>query len=149
MPAERVNCIIDTNLKGTIWCSQVVARYFVEQKIPGCIVHISSVGAFAGQELASIYCATKAALNSLAQGMSLDLAPYGIRVNAVAPGDIQTDMSSKAQLPGKVNKYARITPLGRRGTPKDIANAVAFLVSEDAAFITGTTLTVDGGFLSY
>jgi 2-hydroxycyclohexanecarboxyl-CoA dehydrogenase len=149
MPPDQVNRIIDTNLKGTIWCSQTVARFFVEQKIPGCIVHIASVGAFAGQEFAAVYCATKAAQASLAQGMALDLASHGIRVNAIAPGDIQTETSDIAHPPESANKYRRVTPLGRRGTPEDIANTVVFLFSSEASFITGTTLTVDGGFLSY
>jgi len=149
MPAEQMNKIIDTNLKGTIWCSQVVARALIDSKSPGCIVHIASVGAFAAQERAAVYCASKAAQVSLAQCMALELAPYGIRVNAIAPGDIRTRTSDKAHPAGRVNRYSRITPLGRRGTPEDIANAVTFLFSPEASFITGTTLTVDGGFLSY
>jgi NAD(P)-dependent dehydrogenase (short-subunit alcohol dehydrogenase family) len=81
--------------------------------------------------------------------MALELAPYGIRVNAIATGDIQTRTSDKAHPPGSASRYSRLTPLGRRGAPEDIANAVAFLFSPEASFITGTTLTVDGGFLSY
>jgi NAD(P)-dependent dehydrogenase (short-subunit alcohol dehydrogenase family) len=149
MPPDQTNRIIDTNLKGTIWCSQAVSRFLIEHNVPGCIVHIASVGAFAAQQMAAVYCATKAAQTSLAQCMAIDLAAHGIRVNAVAPGDIQTETSDKAHPPGSGGHYRRHTPLGRRGSPEDVANAVAFLFSSEAAFITGTTLTVDGGFLSY
>lgn len=153
MPHEKVNKILDTNIKGTIWCSQAVARALIAAQQPGCIVHIASVGAFAAQELASAYCASKAAQVSLAQSMALELAPHRIRVNAVAPGDILTEASAtitqQVRQHRGAGKYLRRTPLGRRGTPLDIGHAVAFLFSSEAAFITGTTITVDGGYLTY
>jgi NAD(P)-dependent dehydrogenase (short-subunit alcohol dehydrogenase family) len=120
---------------------------------PGNIVHIASVGAFAAQELASVYCASKAALVSLAKSMALELAPHGIRVNAIAPGDILTGASANVTVDlkalGATGLYWRRTPLGRRGDPADIGEAVAFLASDAARFITGSVLTVDGGFLTY
>ena len=119
----------------------------------GSIVHIASVGAFAAQELASIICASKAAQVSLAQSMAIELAPHGIRVNAVAPGDILTPANAEVvadmKALGGTGKYLRRTPLERRGTPREIGEAVAFLVSDEARFITGATLRVDGGFLTY
>jgi NAD(P)-dependent dehydrogenase (short-subunit alcohol dehydrogenase family) len=149
----HVDDVLDTNLKGTIWCSQAVARHMIATKRPGSIVHIASVGAFAAQEHASIYCASKAAQVSLAQSMALELAPYGIRVNAVAPGDIYTPANAEvvADLKelGASGQYLRRTPLGRRGTADEIGEAVAFLVSDQARFVTGATLRVDGGFLTY
>jgi NAD(P)-dependent dehydrogenase (short-subunit alcohol dehydrogenase family) len=149
----QLDDIVAVNLKGTFHCSQAVARRMVAAGHGGSIVHIASVGAFAAQELASVYCATKAAQASLAQSMALELAPHGIRVNAIAPGDIYTPANaaivSDLASAGATGKYLRTTPLGRRGTPEDIGHAVAFLVSDEASFITGTTLTVDGGFLSY
>lgn len=150
-PEEQVDRIIDTNLKGTIWCSQAVARHLIQRRTGGCILHITSVGAFAAQELASFYCATKAAQVMLTKGMALELAPHSIRVNAIAPGDIDTDTSraTRAQAQGASGKHVRQTPLGRRGLPSDVAGAAAFLFSDEAAFITGATLTVDGGFLTY
>jgi NAD(P)-dependent dehydrogenase (short-subunit alcohol dehydrogenase family) len=150
---EKVDEIVDANLKGTFYCSQSVARQMVRAGHGGSIIHVSSVGAYAAQEFASLYCATKAAQVALAQAMALELAPYGIRVNCVAPGDIFTEASAtitedKKEL-GASGRYVRQTPLGRRGTPADIGHAVAYLASDEAGFVTGTTLVVDGGFLAY
>lgn len=151
--AQMVDDIVDINLKGTFYCSQYAARCMVERGLGGSIVHVSSVGAYAAQEFASVYCATKAAQVALAQAMALELAPHKIRVNCVAPGDINTETSATIvtdkQQAGASSQYVRATPLGFRGSPHDIGNAVAYLVSDEARFITGTTLLVDGGFLSY
>jgi NAD(P)-dependent dehydrogenase (short-subunit alcohol dehydrogenase family) len=150
---ELLNRIVDINLKGTFWCSQAAARRMRAAGRGGCIIHVTSVGAWAAQELASAYCATKAAQASLAQSMGLELAPYGIRVVGLAPGDIFTEASSNIREDVKASsgtgKYLRITPLGRCGTPEEIGNVVAFLASDEASFITGTTVRVDGGFLAY
>lgn len=150
---EQLDRIVDVNLKGTYYCSQRVARRMISTNTSGRIVHIASVGAFAAQEYCSAYCATKAAQVSLAQTMAIELAPHGIRVNAVAPGDILTSRShhivDELMEQGASGRYVRNTPLGRRGTPREIGEVVAFLVSDEASFITGTTVTVDGGFLSY
>jgi NAD(P)-dependent dehydrogenase (short-subunit alcohol dehydrogenase family) len=152
-PSEKVDAIVDANLKGTFYCSQAVARRMVQEGRGGSIVLISSVGAYAAQEFASLYCATKAAQIALARAMALELAPYNIRVNCVAPGDIFTEASAtiteEKLAGGGSSRYIRETPLGRRGTPADIGQAVAYLVSEDAEFVTGTTLLVDGGLLTY
>jgi NAD(P)-dependent dehydrogenase (short-subunit alcohol dehydrogenase family) len=147
---DKTDEIVDVNLKGTFYCSQAVVRSMIEKGIAGSIIHISSVGAYASQELASLYCATKAAQVALARSMALELAPYGIRVNCVAPGDIPTEASARITTAavGPV-QYQRATPLGRIGMPQDIGHAVAYLASDEAGFITGSTLIVDGGFLTY
>ncbi len=151
--STQVDEIVDVNLKGTFYCSKAVAKHMVSVGTQGSIVHIASVGAYAAQEFAILYCATKAAQVSMAQAMALELAPHKIRVNCIAPGDISTD--TNAHTKGHIDKmgisleYVRATPLGHPGSPRDIGQAVAFLVSEDAGFVTGTTLTVDGGFLAY
>jgi NAD(P)-dependent dehydrogenase (short-subunit alcohol dehydrogenase family) len=150
---NRVDDIIDINLKGTFYCSQAVAKRMIAAGRGGNIVHITSVAAFAAQEFASLYCATKAGQVAFAQAMALELAPHKIRVNAIAPGDIYTEASAtltdeKMEVGGQ-SQYVRVTPLGRRGSPEDIGHAVAYLVSDEAGFVTGTTLRVDGGFLAY
>jgi NAD(P)-dependent dehydrogenase (short-subunit alcohol dehydrogenase family) len=150
---ELIDRVVDTNLKGTIYCSQAVARHMIHTKRTGSIIHVSSVGAYGAQENASLYCATKAAQVMLTQGMAIELAAHGIRVNCVAPGDIQTETSADAvaeiKQSGARGQYLRFTPLNRRGSPEEIGRAIAFLASDDASFITGTTLLVDGGFLAY
>jgi NAD(P)-dependent dehydrogenase (short-subunit alcohol dehydrogenase family) len=149
----KVDEIVDVNLKGTFYCSQAVAKRMVAAGHGGSIVHVASVGAYAAQEFATLYCATKAAQVSLAQSMALELAPHHIRVNCVAPGDIYTETSANITEEmisnGASGRYVRLTPAGRRGSPDDIGNAVAYLISDEASFVTGTTLLVDGGFLAY
>jgi NAD(P)-dependent dehydrogenase (short-subunit alcohol dehydrogenase family) len=151
--SQMLDRIIDVNLKGVFHCSQAVARHMVDAGVRGSIIHISSVGAFAAQEHASVYCATKAAVVMLAQSMAIELAAYGIRINCVAPGDILTDRNARIvddlKNSGATGNFLRATPIGRRGSPEDIGHAVAYLASDEAAFVTGTTLRVDGGFLAY
>jgi len=152
-PRELIDQIVDTNLKGTFYCSQAAARSMIAQGRRGSIIHVSSVAAFAAQENASIYCATKAGQTALAQAMAIELAQYGIRVNCIAPGDIKTETSADAagevRRSGASGRFLRDTPLGRRGMPEEVALAILFLASDDSSFITGTTLLVDGGFLAY
>jgi NAD(P)-dependent dehydrogenase (short-subunit alcohol dehydrogenase family) len=150
---QHVDDVVDVNLKGTFYCSQAAAKHMIAACRGGSIVHVSSVGAFAAQEFAALYCATKAAQLSLARSMALELAPHRIRVNAIAPGDILTEASEHVtgdlKAAGVSGRYLRTTPLGRRGTPAEIGRAVAYLVSDEASFVTGATLVVDGGFLTY
>jgi NAD(P)-dependent dehydrogenase (short-subunit alcohol dehydrogenase family) len=147
---EQTGEIVDINIKGTFYCSQAAARRMIAAGIAGSIVHISSVGAYASQESASLYCATKAAQVALARSMALELAPYRIRVNCVAPGDIPTQASAGiTPAAAGARRYERVTPLQRIGMPADIGHAVAYLVSDEAAFVTGATLLVDGGWLTY
>jgi NAD(P)-dependent dehydrogenase (short-subunit alcohol dehydrogenase family) len=117
------------------------------------VVNISSVQGIANEERISVYAATKAGLLALTRGMALDFAHDGVRVNAICPGAIQTGMmepfiNNEPDPEEAIKKIGRTIPLGRVGQPEDIAKAVYFLASADAAYITGATLVVDGGLLS-
>ena len=112
----------------------------------GCIINISSIWGLRGASCEATYSATKHALIGLTRSLAAELGPTGIRVNCVAPGVIRTDMLDA--LPAEaLPMLAQDTPMGRLGTPEDIAHAVAFLADEKASFITGQVLTSDGGFL--
>lgn len=150
---EHWRQIIDVNLSGAFICLQEAARQMVSQGQGGSIILISSVAQFAAQEHAAPYCASKAGLDGLTKVAAIELAPYGIRVNNLAPGDIDTDAShsvvAQAQERGATGRFFRHTPLDRRGRPAEIGRVAAFLASEEASFVTGATWLVDGGFLSY
>jgi NAD(P)-dependent dehydrogenase (short-subunit alcohol dehydrogenase family) len=150
---EHLDLVLDVNLRGAFVCAQEAARGLVAAGRPGVVIHISSVGAFAGQEGATVYCAAKSGMTGLTQAMSLELAPHQIRVVGVAPGDIATEASANirtdVRTAGATGTYLRQTPLGRQGRAEEIGDVVAFLASDAASFVTGTTVLVDGGFLAY
>lgn len=135
--------VIDINLTGVFNCTRVAAEYMVEAK-SGVILNASSVVGLYGNFGQTNYVATKAGVIGMTKTWAKELGRKGIRVNAVAPGFIATEMVQK--MPENVVEgISAKTPLGRMGKPEDIANAYVFLASDDAAFITGTTLSVDGG----
>ena len=133
------------NLNGMRHTIQAVLPRMIHEKA-GCIVNISSIWGQHGASCEVTYSCTKHAIIGLTRSLAMELAPSGIRVNCVAPGVIDTDM---VQVLGQdtLRDLAAQTPLGRLGTPEDIAAAVAFLASDEASFITGQVLTADGGFL--
>ena len=134
------------NLNGARHTIQAVLSHMLHEKA-GCIINTSSIWGQHGASCEVTYSCTKHALIGLTRSLAMELAPSHIRVNCVAPGVIDTDM---VQVLGQetLRALAQQTPLGRLGTPEDIANAVAFLASDQASFITGQVLTADGGFVS-
>jgi 3-oxoacyl-[acyl-carrier protein] reductase len=134
--------VLSVNLKGAYLCSQAVARGMAERG-SGNIIHLSSGGATKAHRGNAAYDASKGGIEALTRAMALDLAPYGIRVNALVPGFIRTYGLTEEG----VALRAQSVPLGRMGTGDDLAGPAAFLASEDAAYITGFCLAVDGGVL--
>lgn len=145
MTKEQWNKVIDVNLTSVFELSQMAARLMKEAG-SGSIINAASVVAHYGNFGQTNYVATKAAVIGMTKTMAKELGKYGIRVNAIAPGFIATKMVQ--QMPEKVTSMMEDkTPLKRLGQPEDIANAYHFLASEEASFITGTTLNVDGGII--
>lgn len=134
------------NLNGARNTIQAVIPDMIQRK-KGVIINVSSIWGLHGASCEVTYCCTKHALIGLTRSLAMELAPSNIRVNCVAPGVIDTDM---VQVLGKniLDDLAEQTPLGRLGTPDDIANAICFLASDESSFITGQVLVSDGGFIS-
>lgn len=138
---EEYDKIADINMKSVFVVSKVAAGYLENTK--GCIINTSSMVSIYGQPSGCIYPMSKFAVNGLTKSLARELAPKGIRVNAVAPGIIETDMV--AALPKEmIEPLIKTIPLGRIGEPRDIANAFLFLASDMASYITGEILSVDG-----
>ncbi|MEG0291307.1 MAG: 3-oxoacyl-[acyl-carrier-protein] reductase [Anaerovoracaceae bacterium] len=135
--------VISTNLKGTFNCIKFSARHMIKQK-GGKIVNLSSIAGTMGNPGQVNYSASKAGVIGITKSAAKELARKNINVNAVAPGFIETDMTDNLNEDAKANILNGV-PLKRAGKPEDIANVVAFLVSEDAAYITGQVILVDGG----
>jgi len=133
----------ERNVRIVYGLSLLTARHMAEAG-GGCIVHVSSVGGLRAHRGLAGYDASKGAIDALTRSMALDLAPHHIRVNAVAPGAVQS-RPVKADRPERVKEHSKLIPLGRRGTPRDIGLAVAYLASDAASYVTGQVLYVDGG----
>lgn len=145
MEDENWDRMLAVNLTGARNACMEVLPHMISEK-RGCIVNISSIWGLRGASCEVAYACTKAAIIGLTRSLAMELAPSGIRVNCVAPGCIDTDMM---KMLGEETRSLLVeeTPMGRLGTPADIAHAVAFFASEKATFLTGQVLTADGGFI--
>ncbi len=142
--------VLRVNLKGPFLVGQAVARQMVEQVkaggAPGAIVNMSSINATVAIPTQLPYSVSKGGVNQLTKVMALSLAPYGIRVNAIGPGSIMTEMLASVNSdPAARNRILSRTPMGRIGDPSEIAGVAAFLASDDASYVTGQTVYADGG----
>jgi 3-oxoacyl-[acyl-carrier protein] reductase len=143
MNEEQWDAVIDTNLKGVYRCSRAVLRPMLKAR-SGCIINISSVVGITGNAGQANYAAAKAGIIGFTKSLALELAARNIRVNAIAPGYMETEMTQELAPEQRSQLLSRI-PLGKTGRPEDVAAATAFLVSDDAAYVTGQTLVIDGG----
>jgi len=141
--------VIAVNLTGAMRLGQAVARQMVAQKRGGSIIIVTSQLAEVAIPDKTAYLASKGGARSLAMGMAVDLAPHGIRVNAIGPGPTLTGLTRKRLADERIRSWTleRI-PLGRLGEPADLVGAVLFLASDDSRWVTGTTVVVDGGYLA-
>ena len=141
---------IAVDLKGPYFASQAAARQMVAQGGGGCIINISSVHEDLPMVGNAVYCAAKGGLRMLTRTLANELAPHGIRIVNIGPGAIATPINTATLAdPAKVKALLAEIPLNRIGQPEDIANAVAWLASDQASYITGTTLFVDGGLMIF
>ncbi len=147
MDEQHWDTVLRTNLKSVYLCSYRAANLMVDQRRPGCIISMSSFGAARAHRSQADYDATKGAIEAFTRAIAIDLAPFGIRANVVGPGPIHTEDYDPLG-PEPQARRAETVPLGRVGFPEDIAGAVVFLASEDASYITGQVIYVDGGILA-
>lgn len=146
---ERWDEVMAVDLKGTFLMCQAVAPHFKEKK-SGAIVNMSSTNGIAGELNYAHYNAAKAGIVLLTKSLALELAPYHVRVNCVCPGYIQTESTDSMDSPEFLAEYARTKiPLGRVGRAEEVASVIAFLASEDASFVTGESVLIDGGQLAF
>ncbi len=143
MKDEDFDAVINANLKGTFLCMKAVSRLMMKQRY-GRIVNLSSVVGLRGNAGQVNYAASKAGVIGMTKSLAKELATRGVTVNAVAPGFIETDMTAAMPEAAKTATLSSI-PMARLGAPEDVAKAVAFLASDDAAYITGQVVRVDGG----
>jgi len=146
---EDFDRIIDVNLKGTWLSARSTVRAMIKAGHGGTVVMIGSINSIVGNPGASAYCASKGGVLMLGRTLALDWAEYGVRVNIVGPGVVNTPMSARSlAIPERRAKMMEKTPLGRPAPPEEIATVIAFLTSDASSFMTGAYVPVDGGALA-
>ncbi|MGM8364284.1 SDR family NAD(P)-dependent oxidoreductase [Virgibacillus sp. W0181] len=148
IPLENWDQIMSVNIRGTFILSQMISKRMIQSNINGSIVNISSKNGLSGSSYLAHYNTSKAGINLLSQSMAVELAQYNIRVNVIAPGFIDTPLDSKLKQEDTSLNLTERTPMKRLGTVEEVANGVYFLASEQASYITGTVLVIDGGHLA-
>jgi NAD(P)-dependent dehydrogenase (short-subunit alcohol dehydrogenase family) len=136
----------DVNLKGYFWCAREVARHCLGREAPASIINMASVAGIVASPMQGVYSMTKAAVISMTQTLAVELAPSKIRVNAIAPGFVDTRLASAILKSEELLRHViEKTPMARYGTPDEIAGGALYLASDAASFLTGHTLVIDGG----
>lgn len=149
MQDEVWDSVIAVNLSGVFYGMRAAATSMEERGVQGSIINMTSILGSVGFRTASAYCASKGGVNQITRASALELAPKGIRVNAIAPGFIKTEMTKGIQDNETANaSIVSATPLGHMGEPDDIAYAAVYLASDESKFVTGTILYVDGGWVA-
>jgi 3-oxoacyl-[acyl-carrier protein] reductase len=142
---ERWDEVIDLNLKSAFLCSKAVAASMMERKT-GAIINVSSIAGRNGGALGSIhYSAAKGGVITFTKGLAKELAPFGVRVNAISPGVIDTPYHEQFSSPEMMKTYAGMIPLGRVGTPAEVGKVICFLASDAASYLAGETIEINGG----
>ena len=143
---EDWNQVMDINLNSIMWLTRALVPQ-MKQRRWGRIVHISSVMAFISKEGRNVYSATKSALVGIARSMALDLGPFGVTVNCIAPGPFLTDLPGRLLSAEEKEVFAQMTALNRWGEPKELVGPLLLLATDAGSYVTGETLVVDGGYI--
>jgi len=145
---QDYDAVLNVNLKGAFFLTQAFVRRLRDARLPGCIINISSVHEDMAFPHFSTYCASKGALRMLTRNLAVELGPLGITINNIAPGAIATPINTALlEDKPKLEALLKNIPLNRLGKPEDVASLAAFLASDEAAYITGSTYIVDGGLI--
>jgi glucose 1-dehydrogenase len=146
--ATEADFVLNINLKGTFFATQDFVKHLLDTKRPGRVINISSVHEELPFPHFAAYCASKGAMKMLCRDLAVELGPFGITVNNIAPGAIETPINKNLlNNAGLVQALLQHIPLGRLGTPDDVASLATFLASDEAGYVTGSTFFVDGGLL--
>lgn len=147
--ADSFQKVVETNLNGTYFCSIQAIQRFLQREFAGVIINVSSVHEVIPRPQYLSYAVSKGGIDSLTETLALEYAKQGIRVNSIGPGATRTPINDWSDETDKMQELATHIPMGRVGTPEEMAAAVAFLASDEASYITGQTLFIDGGLTLY